>query len=147
MAAGDEVGVLALPADARAGRQRFLHHRRRVHEQLHLGAEGACDEVRKPPEPALEHVVVVAPLRVGRDDAPRARGQQMQRIVQRAVVEAHHHDAARLGPERAWGCSPLGGAGQPRHVPGVAQAQELPEPLAVRRRIVGTGHARCLEPE
>ena len=128
VAAGDEVGVLALPADARAGRQRLLHHRCRVHEKLHLCIEGVDDEAREPPEPALEHVVVVAPLRIGRDDAPRWGGQQTERVVRRSVIQAHHDDAARLGPERAGGRASLGGAGQPRHVPGVAQARNRRSP-------------------
>jgi hypothetical protein len=34
--AGDEIGVLALPAEAGGGGQRLLHHRRGVDEHLHL---------------------------------------------------------------------------------------------------------------
>ena len=34
--AGDEIGVLALPAEPGLGRERLLHHRRRVDEDLHL---------------------------------------------------------------------------------------------------------------
>ncbi len=37
--ARDEIGVLALPAEARLLRQRLLHHRRSIDEELHFGAE------------------------------------------------------------------------------------------------------------
>ena len=145
--AGDEVGVLALPADAGPRRQRLLHHRRRVHEELHLGAEGIDDEACEAPEPALDHVVVVAALGVGRNDAPRRHIQQTERIVCRAVVDADHHDAARLGPERAGGRAPLGGARQPTHVPGIAEPNELLERSPVPRCAFGARHAHRLEPK
>ena len=36
--AGDEIGVLALPADAGVLRQRLFHQRRGINEHLHRGA-------------------------------------------------------------------------------------------------------------
>ncbi len=33
----DEIGVLALPAETGAGGERFLHQRRRIDEDLHIG--------------------------------------------------------------------------------------------------------------
>ena len=147
MLAGDEVGVLALPADAGPCRQRLLHHRRRVHEELHLGAEGIDDEACEAPEPALDHVVVVAALGVGRNDAPRRRTQQAERIACRAIVDADHHDAARLGPERVGGRAPLGGARQPTHVPGIAEPNELLEGSPVPRCALGARHTHRLEPK
>jgi hypothetical protein len=38
MVAADEVGVLALPAEAGGGGQRLFHHRRGIDEDLHLAA-------------------------------------------------------------------------------------------------------------
>ena len=147
VAAGDQVGVLALPPQAGAGRQRLLHHRRRVHEELHLGPEAACDEAGEAFEPALQHGVVVAPLGIGRDDAARRLPQQPQRIVRRPVVEADRHHAARRRPERAGGAAPRRGARNPVHVPGIAQRDETPQRRAVRRHVRRARHACRLEAE
>ena len=60
--ARDEVGVLALPAEARRLPQRLLHQRRGVDEHLHVGAA----QPRQPAGDALQagadHVMVVASI-------------------------------------------------------------------------------------
>ncbi len=67
--AGDEVGVFALPAETRLGRQRLFHQRGRVDEHAVLAAQAGLHAVREVLEPALDQLVIVAALGVDRDEA------------------------------------------------------------------------------
>ena len=51
--ARDQVGVLALPADAGAFGQRLFHHWRGVDEHLHRRSEARHDELREMLQPPL----------------------------------------------------------------------------------------------
>ena len=64
-----EIGVLALPAQTRLLRQRLLHQRRRVDEDLDLGAGAVRQPLRQALELALDHVMVIAIQRIDGDDA------------------------------------------------------------------------------
>src|SRR3546814_7050686 len=64
MLAADQIGVLALPAEPRRGRQWLFHHRRGVDEHLDLGVlrfadQPARDALQRP----LDDVMIVAALR------------------------------------------------------------------------------------
>ncbi len=68
--AADQIGVLALPAEARRRGERLLHHRRRIDEHLDLGPSRA--RRRDEPggerlQPALDDVMIVAVARIDRD--------------------------------------------------------------------------------
>ena len=68
MCARNEIRMFALPADASAICERLLHQRRGIDEYLHVFAgtsgEGRCKLL----DLAFEHVVIVTPLRVNRND-------------------------------------------------------------------------------
>ena len=58
--AGDEIGMLALPADPRRLGQRLLHHRGGIDEDLHPAVEVLRHPARQRLETLLDGVVVVA---------------------------------------------------------------------------------------
>ena len=78
--ARDEIGVLALPAEARGIRQRLFHHGGSVDEHFHVAAGIRDHPARQRLEPALDHLVIVVALRIGRDRAAVALLQNLQRI-------------------------------------------------------------------
>ncbi len=98
--AGQEHRVLALPAEARRLRQRLLHERRRIDEDLHVAARPADELLRQLLEPALDHVVIVAVARIDGDRADLRPVERRQGIAFRPVVHGEHHDGPRLRPER-----------------------------------------------
>src|SRR3546814_15668579 len=81
MLAADEIGVLALPAEPRRGRQRLFHHRRGVDEYLDLGALGLADQ---PPRDRLQRplddVMIVAALRIDRNSTACPMLRQRERV-------------------------------------------------------------------
>ncbi len=58
--ARDQIGVLALPAEAGGFGERLLHHRRGVDEDLHLAAGLGREPLRDALQLALDQVVIVA---------------------------------------------------------------------------------------
>ena len=88
MAARDEVGVLALPAEAGALGERLFHHRRGVDEDLDAGGEAGGDEAGEVFELALEHVVIVAAAGIDGDAAAIGPGEDGERVVGGRVGEA-----------------------------------------------------------
>src|SRR3546814_7293486 len=72
MRSADEVGVLALPAEPGRRRQRLFHHRRGVHEDLHVLACARGEPRGDLLETALDQVVVVAVARIDGDCRPVA---------------------------------------------------------------------------
>ena len=107
VAAGDEVGG-ACPASRcpRGPRAAFPSPAPCPRTALPLRRRCPRRSARGRRSLALEHVVVVAALGIGRDDTPRWCVEQVQRIMRRAVVQAYHHDAACVGPERTGGRAP-----------------------------------------
>ena len=101
-----EIGVLALPADARRRRERLLHHRRGIDEDLDVAAIGLGDPAREPLQPPLEHVVIVAALA----HRPRRRRARAVRAPASGscggrVIHAQRDDALGLAPQiRRVGC-------------------------------------------
>ena len=67
--AADEIGVLALPADAGGFGERLFHDRRGVDEDLHVAAGPGDDAAGDLLQPALDDVVIVAVLRIDGDRA------------------------------------------------------------------------------
>ena len=81
MRAGDEVGVLALPAEAGLLRQRLFHYRRGVHEHFHIRPEAGDDELREMLQLALQDVVVVPVAGVDGDVAAILAIECCQRVL------------------------------------------------------------------
>ena len=79
--ARDEIGVLALPAEAGRLRQRLLHQRRRVDEDLHVAMRRRDQPARQRLQALLDHVVIIVALRIDRDRAARALFQDRERIL------------------------------------------------------------------
>ena len=111
----DEVGVLALPAEARGGGERLLHHRGGVDEHLHVAAgprhEAAGDQLQAP----LQHIVIVAVAGIDGDGAAVRLRQHREGALARAVVEGEHHHGLRLWPQHARIGAASGGLGEPVH--------------------------------
>ena len=151
VAARDEVGVLALPAEPRRLRQRLLHDRRGVDEHLHLAAHLAAiaPSPREPAgqllELALDHVVVVAVAGVDGDVGRAPVTERRERIAGRPVVHAEHDDRPHVRPQHAGvGAARLGG-GQPVHVAGAAGLQERAQTLRGLRDRVRRGDPAQVE--
>src|SRR5258705_401764 len=84
--AGNQHGVLASPAQPRLARELDLHHRCRVGEHaVAVRADFLRDPLGEPLQAPPEHLVIVAPERVARDEG----------LV--AVLE-HAHAVRRVGP-------------------------------------------------
>ena len=95
--AGDQVGVLALPAQPRRLRQRLLQQRRGVDEHLHLAHRAAVHPAGQLLQPALDQLVIVAVARVDRDVA---RDPAAASVGQRVAV------GRRSSGRRRWRCAP-----------------------------------------
>jgi len=93
-----QIGVLALPADAGAHRQRFFHHRCGIDEDLYLGPEPFMHPARDPLQALLEDIVIVTALGVDRDRAPVGPVENIERRAGRAVIHPQHDDRARIRP-------------------------------------------------
>ena len=88
MRARDEIGVLALPAEPGALRQRLFHHRRGIDEHFHRGAEARDDELCEMLQHALHHVVIVAVAGIDGDVAAIGERESGERVVIRRVGQA-----------------------------------------------------------
>ena len=113
--AADQVGVFALPTQARRLRQRLLQERRGVHEHLQLAAELGDHPPRQPLQPGLDHLVVVVAPGVDAERRAGAVCEDGAGILVRPVVHAQHHGRARLAPHGARMRPALGGGLQPVH--------------------------------
>src|SRR4051812_36043888 len=137
--------VLAAPADARAGSELDLHHRRRIGE--HAVAEGAdliLDAGTELLQPIAQHLVVIAAARIARDVRPFAHRRHL--VLADAVIHA-----ARDHSQRAWlklGRARAEGA-MTRHILHLAMPsmREPFEQARLRRGEVAIGDAHRLEAE
>ena len=87
-----------------ASRQRLLHQRRGVDEDLDVGAAGAGKAAGDALEAGAHDVVVVLALGVAGDGAAAGLRQDRQRVAGRRVVHAQHDDRARLRATWLTGC-------------------------------------------
>ena len=120
----NQIGVLALPAEARGFRERLLHHRRSVDEHLDVAAGLFDQPAAEILQPRLDHLVVVVALGIDRDGAARALFQDRQRIAVRAVIDAEHDDRAHVRPHRARIAAAVGLGRHPIHVAVAAFGEE-----------------------
>ena len=97
--ARNEIGVLALPAQTRIGRQRLLHQRRRVDEDLDLGAGAVRQPLPQALELALDHVMVIAIEGVDGDDAGVPVLQACHRVESWRIALRQDDGAAGIGPQ------------------------------------------------
>ena len=118
-----EIGVLALPADAGARRERLFHERRSVDEhfdvrpfRLRRGDKERGERLQL----AFDDVMIVAMARVDRDRAGVPERERRQRIARRAVVEAEHDEA-------------LGARHEPAGIDAALEASRHPGHVAMRR--------------
>ena len=98
--ARDEIGVLALPADAGALRQRLFHQRRGIDEHFDVSATLAREPLRELLQFAFDDIVIVAPRRVSGNEAAALLLQQRDRIIGAGVALPHKDRAPRLRPQR-----------------------------------------------
>jgi hypothetical protein len=132
-----QIGVLALPAETRARRERLLHHGRRIDEHLHVAAGIRHKPARDCLQLRLDELVIVVALRVDRDRAALALLKDRERIAVRPVIQAQHDDGARVRPEHMRVRAPRCRAGEPCHVAMRATRDKFLEPrlrLRVRMR-------------
>ena len=113
--AADQIGMLALPAEACGRGERLLHHRRGIDEDFQRRAGCLAEPATDGLEARLDHVVIVVAPRIDRDEAAGPVGEVVEGIARRPVIEAEHDHAAHLGPQHAR-IGPLLGAGlHPSH--------------------------------
>jgi len=145
--AGDQVGMLSLPAEPGAPGQRLLHHRRGIDEHLHAGAEARDHELREMLEHPLHEVVVVPPARVDRDIAATRVIERAERIAVRGIGQAERDHAARLRPQRARLRPLLGARRHPAHVAVLTGGKEGAKPVARFRAKFGPAKPDGVEAE
>ena len=69
MLARNQIGMLALPAEARLGRKRFFHQRRGIDEDFHVSAALLNEGARELFQAFFQDVVIVLTARIDRDIA------------------------------------------------------------------------------
>ena len=144
--ARDEVGVLALPTQARLLRQRLLQDRGGVHEHLDLAGEPDGDPASQLLQAALEHIVVVAVARIDRDITPILRVESRQRVERRTIVQPTHDRGPRLRPHPFGRLPPLGLARQPAHGAVIARGQGRSEALTRDNGQHRRGYSQLVQP-
>ena len=140
--AADQVGVLALPAQAGALGQRLLHQRRGVDEHLQLAAEARGHPAGQLLQPPLDQLVIVVALGVDRDRR-RGRGRPAppaDRRPGRSSRPARWPSARSAHMARGVGAA-LGGLGHPAHLAVAAGVDEL-APAARRRGQASSAEAK-----
>ncbi len=140
--AAQQVRVLALPAQTRRLRERLLHHRRGIDEDLDLAARRLDQPSPQTLQPPLDQIVVILPLRIDTDRPPVALIQHRQRIGVGRIDLGQHDDRPRLWPKRCGTAPPFGPLGHPAHLPVMTlgkPGRQPPRPL--RHRI------RCADPD
>ena len=142
MSARDEVGVLALPADPGALRQRLLHHRRSIDEYLHRGTEARDDELSEMLQHALHHVVIVAVAGIDRDGAAIGERERGERIVVRRVRQAERDHAARVRPQVARIAACVRSRCEPAHVAVLSGSEKFGQSRACLSAQFGAGRSR-----
>ena len=90
-----------------ASRERLLHHRGGVDEDLDVAAGILDQPAAELLEPRLDHLVIVVALGIDRDGAAQPLFQDRQRIVVRTIIDAEHDDRTHVGPHRARIAAPV----------------------------------------
>jgi hypothetical protein len=80
-----QVRMLPLPSQARQHSQRLFHQRRCIDEHLYVRAAGSLERASDALELGFQHIVIVAALRIDRDDAAIFHRQRLERIAVRRV--------------------------------------------------------------
>src|SRR4051794_20613689 len=135
MFAADEVGVLALPADARGLRERLLHHRGGVDEDLELAAAVFDEPSRQSFQRLLEGLVIVAALSIDGHAPELGPGRECHRVGRRGITHRERDRGLCLGPERERRYALVGPRLHPSHgsvVTGLEPAHDV-EPGGVGR--------------
>ena len=100
MAAADEIGVLALPAEAGGFGQRLFHNRCRIDEDFQILARGAGGETAGDAlELAFDNVVIIAVLCIDGNRGLILVLEDCQRIAVRSVIHGKHDDRTHLRPQ------------------------------------------------
>ena len=140
-----DVGMFALPAQARFRGQRLFHHRRGVDKDLHvaagIGDQPACNFFQT----RLDQFVIVVAFGIDRNRGAVALLQDRQRIFVRPVIHAEHDHRADIRPQSQRRTAPLGGGCQPDHVAMRAVGDELLEPCFGFRHRFRPCHANSVE--
>ena len=140
-----QIGVLALPADTGARRQRFLHHRRGVDKHLHIRLELLRDQAAQRLELLLHDVVIIVALGIDRDRAALFCRQQRQRIVAGAVIQSQNDHALRLRPQSGGIGAPVAARFHPVHLAMMPGGEKFAQALALLRRAFGARHPHGVE--
>src|SRR5262249_32955218 len=127
VAARHQIGVLALPPQARSLRQRLLHDGCGVNKNLGVASSLRDQPTRNCFQPWLDDLVVVIALRIDRDRAVTALAQDRERVIVRPVVHPQHDDRAGVWPQYARVAAPFSGGGHPGHVAVGALGDEAQE--------------------
>src|SRR5690606_1505595 len=143
--AAEQVGVLALPAQARPLSQRLLHQGGGVDEDLDLLTQPRGDLTGQDLQPSLDDLVIVVAARIDGDVARRRLLKLWPGVFVRTVV--HAQDDGRLGAVPHGGG--VGAALQrrlhPAHVAVAARIDEIGQPFARAPRLSGRGEAAHAE--
>ncbi len=136
--AAHQIGMLALPPKPRRLRERLLHHGCGIDEHLEVDPRRFRHQpARERLQRALDDVVIVAALRIGRDTPHPALARQRERIGRRGVAHAERDHALHLGPQPGGRFAVVRALLHPDHPAVQPLAQPLLQPLGGLGRRVG----------
>ena len=147
MGPGDEIGVLALPAEAGLFRQRLFHQGRGVDKDFHLLAGLARKFLGELFQPALHHVMIIAVAGIDGNIAGGAGFQVFERIALRPVIHGDDEGGFRLRPHIGGLFPALERCFHPAHGAVTAFFDKFLQPSRRRPGLIGAADADSVKAE
>ena len=113
---GNQIAVLALPADTRPLGDRLFQYRGGIDEDLDLAAAFSDQPLSQLLQASFDQVMIIAMPRIHRDATSIWVAQGAQRVFVGAVVHAEHDDAFDVRPKRLRAHAAIKRALQPNHI-------------------------------
>ena len=146
MIPADNIGMLALPAEAGGFGQRLFHHRRGVDKDFYLAFRLTDQPAGGALKRALDDIMIVLALRIDRYPAVIGHAFQGKRILGGRVAHSQHDHRLHIGPQSGRISALIGPVGHPDHITLAAFAQPLLQALPGFGRQSGGGDTDGGEP-
>ena len=129
MVAADDIGMLALPAEASGFCQRLFHDRRGIDKYLYLARRLFDQPAGGPLEGALDDIMIILALSIDRNPAVIGNAFQREGIRPGSIAHSQHNDRPDIRPQMR-GIGPfVRPVLHPDHIAVTAIRQPLLQPL------------------